>query len=199
MAERPLTWRAVSAASGGCENASRFSSIRSTEASRRTIYPAVGYLPIMSRTGQIVASVGGILPSLTSRETIFSRDERPCYAKKRNPAARPGLLILCELGEFPQLAGSRQIAAKLAANSHSPESPPLHCLSVQRRSSLGSLTRALLASRRFHTCSGVHEPALFRGTIERSSECILCSDVKSIGVPTLWLMDHCPIGSTKEP
>jgi hypothetical protein len=57
----------------------------------------------------------------------------------------------------------------------------------------------LLASRRFHTCSGVHEPALFRGTIERSSECILCSDVKSIGVPTLWLMDHCPIGSTKEP
>jgi hypothetical protein len=69
----------------------------------------------------------------------------------------------------------------------------------QRRSSLGLLARAQRASRRFHIGSGVHELALFRGTIERSSECILCSAVKSIGVPTLWLMDRCPIGSTKEP
>jgi hypothetical protein len=41
MAERPCTWRIVPAAPGGCENTLRFSSMRCTAASRRTIYPAV--------------------------------------------------------------------------------------------------------------------------------------------------------------
>ena len=66
---------------------------------------------------------------------------------------------------------------------------------------LGALGIVLDAARNNVRAAGscVHELALFRGTIERSSECILCSEVRSIGVPTLWLMDQCPMGSMKEP
>jgi hypothetical protein len=46
----------------------RFSSIRSTAASRRAIYPAVRYLPRMSRTERIVAFAGAILPPCTSKD-----------------------------------------------------------------------------------------------------------------------------------
>jgi hypothetical protein len=54
----------------GCENTLPSSSIRSTAASRRAIYPAVSYLPRMSRTKQVVASFGAMLPSYRSKEEM---------------------------------------------------------------------------------------------------------------------------------
>jgi hypothetical protein len=51
MAERSCAWRIVPAVPGGCENTLRFSSIRSTAASRRAIYPAVSYLPSNEQNG----------------------------------------------------------------------------------------------------------------------------------------------------
>jgi transposase InsO family protein len=68
MAERPCTWRIVSAASGGCESTLRFSSMRSTTASRRAIYSAVRQLPEWAERNRSLASARAILPTCTSNE-----------------------------------------------------------------------------------------------------------------------------------
>ena len=70
-----------------CENTLRSSSIRNTAASRQAIYPAVRYLPRMSRTEPVAASARAILPSCTSKEETGSGYRRLHAAPERRGQA----------------------------------------------------------------------------------------------------------------
>ena len=94
-------------------------------------------VPFCSRMAELPCAWG-------SKPPPFSRGTNGFLRNYRNPAARPGLLMFCRVGRTPSTnwisTNCGNIAAISSDNPHSPQSPPLHRVSVHCRSLLGSLT-----------------------------------------------------------